>query len=74
MQFSLSLTKLEITELSKRSGIPIPRDLQLQFETRDTLVLRSELQLSDMSQYRLAKAVLSSLVDLGSSLSYGEVA
>jgi hypothetical protein len=73
MQFSLSITKPEITELSKRSGIPIPKDLQLQFETRETLVLHSELQLSNMTQFQLAKAVLSSLVALGSSLSYGEV-
>lgn len=74
MKFSISITKPEITELSKRSGIPIPRELQLQFETRETVVLVSELELSNMTQFQLAKAVLSALPGLGSSLSYGEPA
>ena len=74
MKFSLSITKPEITELSKRSGIPIPRELVLQFETRETVVLVSELELSNMTQFQLAKAVLSALPGLGSALSYGEPA
>ena len=73
MKFSLSITKPEITELSRRSGIPIPRELLLQLETRETILLASDLQLSNMSQFQLAKAILSSLVGLGSALSYGEV-
>jgi len=72
MKFSLSITKPEITELSKRSGIPIPRELLLQFETRETILLVSELQLSNMSQFQLAKAILSGLPGLGESLSYGD--
>jgi len=73
MKLSVSITKSEITELSKRSGIPIPRELQLQFETREAVLLSSALQLSNMSQFQLAKAILSSLVGLGAALSYGEV-
>ena len=73
MKFSLSISKSEITELSKRAGIPIPRELQLQFETREAVLLTSELQLSSMNQFQLAKAILSSLAGLGAGLSYGEV-
>jgi hypothetical protein len=74
MQFTLSITKPEITELSKRSGIPVPRDLLAQFESRETVVLVSDLQLASLSQFQLARAILSSLSNLGSSLSYGAVA
>lgn len=74
MQFTLSITKSEITELSKRSGIPVPRDLVLQFESRETVLLVSELQLSNMTQFQLARAILSSLGSLGATLSYGAVA
>jgi len=74
MQFTLSITKPEITELSRRSGIPIPRDLLLQFESRETVVLVSDLQLASLSQFQLARAILSSLGSLGSSLSYRAVA
>lgn len=74
MKFSLSITKPEITELSKRSGVPIPRELQLQFETRETVVLLSDLELSNMTQFQLAKAVLSALPALGTALTYGELA
>lgn len=74
MKFSLSITKPEMTELSQRAGIPIPRKLQMQFETRETVLLVSELQLSNMTQFRLAKAILSSLEGLGPALSYGEEA
>lgn len=73
MKFSLSITKPEVTELAMRSGIPIPRELLLQFETKETVLLVSDLQLSNMGQFQLAKAVLSSLVGLGSALSYGEL-
>jgi hypothetical protein len=72
MKFSLSITKPEITELSQRSGIPIPRELLLQFETRETVWIVSDLQLSNMTQFRLAKAILSAITDLGSALRYGE--
>jgi len=74
MTFTISITKPEITELSRRSGIPIPRELQLQLENQETVCLSSELQLSHLSQFRLAKAILSSLEGLGSALSYGQVA
>ncbi len=72
MKFTLSITKPEITELSKRSGIPIRKEMLMQFETRETVVFVSELQLSDMTQFQLAKAVLSALPGLGSALSYGD--
>jgi len=72
MKFSLSVTKPEITELSKRSGIPIPRQLLSQFETRETIWIASELQLSNLTQFQLAKAILSSLAGLGSTLGYGD--
>lgn len=72
MKFSLSVTKPEITELSKRAGIPLPRELQLQFENQETVLLVSELQLSNMTQFQLAKAILSALGGLGTALSYGE--
>ncbi len=72
MKFSLSDTKPEITELSKRSGIPIPRGLLLQLESRETLWIASELLLSNLTQFQLAKAILSSLAGLGSTLDYGD--
>jgi hypothetical protein len=74
MHFTLSITKPEITELSKRSGIPIPRELVLQFESRETVLLVSDLQLSNMTQFQLARAILSSLGNLGTTLSYSAVA
>ena len=74
MKFSLLITKSEITELSKRAGIPIPRQLQLQLENQETVCMSSVLELSNISQFRLAKAILSALEGLGSNLSYGEVA
>jgi hypothetical protein len=72
MRFSLSVTKPEITELSKRSGIPIPKELLLQLETRETISIVSELQLSNMSQFQLAKAILSALKGLGSASFSGD--
>lgn len=74
MRFTISITKPEIAELSRRSGIPIPRELQLRFETQEAVMLASELQLSNMNQFQLAKAILSALAPLGSALSYGEPA
>ncbi len=73
MKLSLSITKPEIIELSKRAGIPIPRELQLYLETREAVLLASDLLLSNVSQFRLAKAILSALEGLGGDLSYGEV-
>ena len=72
MKFSLSVTKPELTELSKRSGIPIPRELLQQFETQETVAMASELLLSNISQFRLARAILSALEGLGPGLSYSE--
>jgi hypothetical protein len=70
MKFSLSITKPELTELSKRAGIPIPRELLRQFESRETVLLTSELQLSSISQFQLAKAILSALEGLGAAPTY----
>jgi hypothetical protein len=72
MKFSFSFTKSEITELSKRAGIPAPRKLQVQLEDQDSVCVSSELQLSNISQFRLAKAILSSLESLGAGLNYGD--
>ena len=74
MKFSLSITKAEISELSRRSGIPLPRELQLQLETREDVCIASDLELANMSQFQLAKAILSSLAGLRSAVSYGKVA